>query len=1302
MPTLCRPRTVRRSLSILMAAWIGLAAGGGALAAQAAVEARPDVVTLDASSDRVEVLLRGEGLEAVRRAVVVDERGAPAKALEARLGAVDGDGRWLELALAEAVAGEYRLLLEGGKEPVSVRLRITVEVAAAPPRIVDLGGPGQRLVGEPVHLGVAASGERPVVSLEIDQGFGLQRVDVGPDPEIKTDVELRPFEEPGAHRIVLWAVDADGVRSEPAEWTVDVGEPAPVPELAAVVLDRTELGPGMEAEVTVRLTVAAPDGVVLSLDDGLPPGAPDLGLPATVEVPAGADEVRVSFTVPGPEAFSGAWEARMNATLDGVTEMADWALRGTPAVAALDGPDMVISGEPFSLVATLAHPAPPGGTTVSFDIRNMGGHGPWIVEVPAGASQATAEATAELQSPFPMRLEARTPLADHPDGPIVEAMLHPRPELLGVYVQQGGAIRGSAIGEVRLGFNDVAPPGGIEVQLEAEPAGVLAMPASVVVPEGQDRATFLLEVPAPPVAEVVDVTLRATMLGETRETTAPTVWPLEPFLDSLAHVDPNQRPVFVPGHEVLLQYRLSGVFGGVDPMALDVQVTGGAVLSPEPGTDTPSGAQGTLRLRVDDVTADGPVTITVGAGGATRSAEVVVGRPRLTDVSFHDSGVPGAPEISDFQWGTGVNVMCRFHWTLPGGAGASDLPHTFQEDIVIQTDRPDLLDVSATAPIRYRQGSDDTATNAYCRPTGGVTEPTAVTVSATAGGQTASAELTLMPTAAPLDGLHFNSAFNQQLVLGLPFRLQAHTYSEAIGQTLRLTSSDPSLLQLPEEVALEDGSSHVIDLTAPVPAGAQPPFPRNVTITAETGGGSRSVTVAVLPQVWLTGLSRGSGSPERPYPGEFVNVALGVDTYNGVPPQDYVVELSTDRPDVFVDFPALVTVASAAPGATLHLAAFDQAGPVNITAMDGVSTYDLTVTLERPVLDGVGFRTLGATDDAGNTWPLPDRTVDRLVASELAGPTGTVARRAMLECAPAFTLRPTAAEWTQSVQLSTDRPDLLTLPSEVDVTFRGQGSGGVAVSSAPCEVDLTSLTEVTTVEVTATYGAEQATSMLELVPAVPSPRSLSIVGAESGTDDLRSGSAAEVRVPLSGIAPNGTGVTFSAGWAPGIAWAEGAPDPLDVLGLPAYVEAGGLPEVVVAAAVSAMPPVFQAPVDLTVAATMGGTSRTTTVRVAPRAWIEHAEAEADRGGGFEGEAVASPGQEVRFVLTLAGAPGGSESVSFVDHGGVFESPPADFTVGPDGISPAFRVRGDAPAGQVDLVLEMGGVRAPVTFEIEPG
>jgi len=136
--------------------------------------------------------------------------------------------------------------------------------------------------------------------------------------------------------------------------------------------------------------------------------------------------------------------------------------------------------------------------------------------------------------------------------------------------------------------------------------------------------------------------------------------------------------------------------------------------------------------------------------------------------------------------------------------------------------------------------------------------------------------------------------------------------------------------------------------------------------------------------------------------------------------------------------------------------------------------------------------------------------------------------------------------------------------------------------------------------------------------------------------------------------------------------------------------------------VSAMPPVFQAPVDLTVAATMGGTSRTTTVRVAPRAWIEHAEAEADRGGGFEGEAVASPGQEVRFVLTLAGAPGGSESVSFVDHGGVFESPPADFTVGPDGISPAFRVRGDAPAGQVDLVLEMGGVRAPVTFEIEPG
>ncbi|MEQ9400917.1 MAG: hypothetical protein RJQ04_17250 [Longimicrobiales bacterium] len=1293
-----RPTVVAPAVAIALA----LAAASLRAAAQTPVEARPDAVVLGTDAPRTEVFLRGEGLDAVRTVVIVDERGAPAKALEGRLGRMDRDGRWLELALADPVAGEYGLLLEGGKEPVPVRLRITVEVAAAPPRIVDIGGPDQRLVGETVRLGVAARGERPVVSLEIDQGYGLQRVDVGPDPEIKTELELRPFEQAGAHRITLWAVDADGVRSEPDEWTVDIREPAPVPELATVSMDRTELGPGMAAEITLRLTVRAPDGAVLTLDDGLPAGAPDLGLPGTVEVPPGADEVRIPFAVPGPDAFSGAWEARMSATLDGTTRMADWALRGTPSVVALDAPDMLVSGETMRLTAMLGHAAPPGGTSVTFDVRNMSGQGPWVVGVPEGASEATVEATVEHSGTFPMSLTARTPLADHPEDPTVEAMLHPRPELQGVYPLEGPSIRGSVTGEVRLGFNDVAPPGGIEVALEAEPADRLVVPTTVTVPEGQDRVSFPIDVPTPPVAEVVDVTLRATMLGETVENAYPKLWPLEPFLEALTLFDPFDRPVFVPGHEIRLAYVLAGVFGDAALEPLDVQVGPGAVLTPEPGTDTPSGGTGSLRLRVDDVTTDGPVTITVGYGGASHAVDVPVGRPRMAAVTFHDSGVSGGPEITDFQWGTGVNVMCRFRWTLPGGAVENDLPHAYEEDVTVQTDRPDLIDVAPTVPIRYRQGGESAWTNTSCRPTQSVLEPTVVTVSGTVGGQTASAELTLLPTAAPLDALHFNSAFNQQLVLGLPFRLQAQTYSHAAGQNLRLTSSDPSLLVLPEEVPLEAGTSHVLDLTAPVPDGIQPPFPRTVIITAEAGGVSRNVSVPVLPQAWLAGMGRGSGVPERPYPGEFVNVGFTVGTPGGPPPDGYEIQLSTDRPEVFVDFPAVIPASSSAPSVTLDLAAFDAGGPVTITANDGATTRELTLTLARPALRGVDFELLGAGDDQGAEWVVQDGSVTRLLAADLASPSGTPAARVLLECGPSFDLRPTAAEWTQSVALSTDRPDLLTLPSEVAVTFRGQGSGGVAVSSAPCEVDLSALTEVTNVSVTATYGAEQATSVLELVPAVPSAVSLSIVGAESGTDDLRSGSSAELRVPLSAVAPNGTGVTFSAAWAPGIGWADGEPDPLDVLEVPPFAPAGGLSELVLGVPVGALPPAYHAPLELTVAATMGGASRTTTVRIAPRAWIERAEAEADRGAGFDGDAVAFPGGDVRFVLTLTGAPGSSESVSVVDDGGVFESPPTEFVVGPDGISPPFRVRSDAPAGQVDLMLEMGGVRTPVTFEIEPG
>lgn len=1064
---------------------LALAAASLRAAAQTPVEARPDAVVLGTDAPRTEILLRGEGLDAVRAVVVVDERGAPAKALEGRLGRMDRDGRWLELALTEAVAGEYGLLLEGGKEPVPVRLRITVEVAAAPPEVLELGGPDEALVGETVRLGVAARGERPIVTLEFDAGSGPQRMDVGPDPEIKTEIELRPFEQPGLHRIEVLAVDADGVRSEVGEWTVDVREPAPVPELATVSMDRTELGPGMAAEVTVRLTVPAPDGVALALDHGLPAGAPDLGLPTTVEVPPGADEVRIPFDVPGPEAFSGAWEARMNATLDGTTRMADWALRGTPTVVALDAPDAVVSGETMDLTATLEHPAPPGGTSVTFDVRNMSGQGPWVVDVPEGASEATVEATVEHSSTFPMSLTARTPLAEHPDDPVVEAMLHPRPELQGVYPVGGASIRGSVTGEVRLGFNDVAPPGGIEVALEAEPADRLVVPATVTILEGQDRVSFPIDVPTPPVAEVVDVTLRATMLGETVENAYPKLWPLEPFLETLTHFDPYDRPVFVPGHEIRLAYVLAGVFGDVALEPLDVQVGPGAVLTPEPGTDTPSGGTGSLRLRVDDVTTDGPVTITVAYGGANHSVDVPVGRPRLSAVTFHDSGASGGPEITDFQWGTGVNVMCRFRWTLPGGATVAHLPHTYQEDIVVATDRPDLIDVAPTVPIRYRQGGEETWSNSPCRPTEAVLEPTAVTVSGTVGGQTVSAELTLLPTAAPLDALHFNSAFNQQLVLGLPFRLQAQTYSHAAGQNLRLTSSDPSLLVLPEEVPLEAGTSHVLDLTAPVPDGIQPPFPRTVIITAETGGVSRNVAVPVLPQAWLAGMGRGSGFPERPYPGEFVNVGFTVGTPGGPPPTDYRILLSTDRPDVFTDFPAEFAPGSSSPAVTLHLGPFDEGGPVTVTATDGATTHDVTVTLARPELVGVDFQIQGASDGQGTEWVVQAGSVTRVVAADLASSAGTPAARAVLQCDPAFELRGTSAEWTQPVQLSTDRPDLISVPSEVHVTFRGQASQGVAVASAPCEVDLSALTEVTTVSVTATYGAAQATTVLEIVPPTP-------------------------------------------------------------------------------------------------------------------------------------------------------------------------------------------------------------------------
>jgi uncharacterized protein (TIGR03790 family) len=156
----------------------------------------------------------------------------------------------------------------------------------------------------------------------------------------------------------------------------------------------------------------------------------------------------------------------------------------TPASLSLS-PDFVVGGRTSVGTITLDAPAPAGGAVITFTTSNSGvASAPDPVAVPAGATSATFNVTTHtVVSYLPAIITAF-----YPGGDISSTLLVA--PLLNSVELNPRSVTGGATSTGRVWLNDTAPAGGALITLSSQNPSVAAVPASILVPEGQTSATF--------------------------------------------------------------------------------------------------------------------------------------------------------------------------------------------------------------------------------------------------------------------------------------------------------------------------------------------------------------------------------------------------------------------------------------------------------------------------------------------------------------------------------------------------------------------------------------------------------------------------------------------------------------------------------------------------------------------------------------------------------------------------------------------------------------------------------------------
>ncbi len=421
-----------------------------------------------------------------------------------------------------------------------------------------------------------------------------------------------------------------------------------------------------------------------------------------------------------------------------------------------------------------------------------------------------------------------------------------------------------------------------------------------------------------------------------------------------------------------------------------------------------------FRIDVTAAVANGPLTVTVGARtwyGRELTAS--------TAVAIESAPVPVAltlapPAIVGGYPSTGTVSLGAV--AGPGGVVVG-----------LQSSNPGVAEAPATVTVL--EGSSSVQFTVITTPVGSATS---VTFSASAGGFTQTALLTVQPLSVTAVSVNPENVFGGTSANGT---VTINSAALSGGFTVTLASSAPLVAAVPPSTTVSEGATDAQFTVTTAPAASS----TSITISASGGGATRTAALVVGP------LSVASVviSPSTVIGG---NSSTGVVTLNGAaPPGGFTVALTSSSPGLAV-VPDTVVVSQGAVSAqfVVTTSVVNSQVPVTISASGGGSSQNASLQV---IPLQVGWFT-----------PVPNPIVGGNTIQLLIGLTGT---------APAG---------GAVVALTTSNPAVVPLPQSVTVDA---GTTGVVVAVVTAFVSLQ-----TEVVVSASLGDQTATLTLQVNPIV--------------------------------------------------------------------------------------------------------------------------------------------------------------------------------------------------------------------------
>jgi hypothetical protein len=388
--------------------------------------------------------------------------------------------------------------------------------------------------------------------------------------------------------------------------------------LKAVTLNRSWTVGGTSKILRVLLDGKAPVGgllINLASDNAV------ATVPATVTVPAGADQTTVTVTTTAVAAYT---TVTLSASNNGNTKTVQLDVL-PPSARIRVAPTSVSGGTNSTGTVTLDVPAPVGGYSVALSSDNVNATVPASVLVPAGqTSQTFTVTTKAVTAEVVAYISAST--ADQSS----EASLTIKPVVPVSVSFTPASVNGGSPSTGRVTLSSAAPTGGIVVNLTSDSPSA-TVPSSVTVGAGQTSVAFVVTTSS------VTADTMATISGSASGTTVTNGLNIKAIAPTAVTFNPTS---VIGGTQTSGTVTLSGAApaGGV---VVTLSWNSSAAAAPATVTVTAGQTAATFVVATSAVSTDTSVSVTASANGFSKSGAFTITRSGVSAVAIAPSSVVG-------------------------------------------------------------------------------------------------------------------------------------------------------------------------------------------------------------------------------------------------------------------------------------------------------------------------------------------------------------------------------------------------------------------------------------------------------------------------------------------------------------------------------------------------------------------------------------------------------------------------------------------------------------------------------------